>query len=108
MTAIPHPGPQAAATAVARAGQPRAGTVASATGRTAHCQIRDERVLDRRRATWSDGLQVTGDGGQTAISGLPADTRPRRVVCARTAAATQRPHRPGLSPRLTYPGPHRH
>jgi hypothetical protein len=32
MTNIPQPGPQAAATAVARAGRPLAGTVASATG----------------------------------------------------------------------------
>ena len=101
MTAIPLPAPQAAAAAVAHAGQPPAGTVVSATGRTAHDQIRDERGLDSRRAAWSDG-------GQTAISGQPADTRPRRVVCARTAAAAQHPNRPGPSPQLTHPGPHRH
>ena len=80
ITGIPQPGPQAAAAAVARAGRPPAGTVVSVTGRTAHDQIRDERGLDRRRAAWSDGRQVTGDGGQTAISGRPADTRPRRLV----------------------------
>src|SRR6516162_5165755 len=108
MTAIPPPAPQAAAAAVAHAGRPPAGTVVSATGRTAHDQIRDERGLDGRRAAWSDGRQVTGDGGQTAISGQPADTRPRRVVCARTAAAAQHPNRPGPSPQLTHPGPHRH
>ena len=62
-----------------RGGSPRGpaarGTATNATGGTAHYQIGDERVLDSRRAAWSDGLQVTGDGGQTAISGLPADTR---------------------------------
>jgi len=82
MTGISPPGPQAAAAAVAHAGRPPAGTVASATGGTAHDQIRDERVLDSRQAAWSDGRQVTGDGGQTAISGLPAESRPRRVVPA--------------------------
>jgi hypothetical protein len=76
MTGIPHPGPQAAAAAAARAGRPPAGTVVSATGRTAHDQIRDERGLDSRRAAWSDGRQITGDGAQTAISGRPADARP--------------------------------
>ena len=65
MTAIPPPAPQAAA-AVAHAGRPPAGTVVSATGRTAHDQIRDERGLDSRRAAWSDGRQVTGDGGRLA------------------------------------------
>jgi len=105
MTGIPQPGPRAAAAAVARAGRPPAGTPESATGGTAHDQIRDERVLDRRRAAWSDGRQVTGDGGRTAISGLPADTRPRHVVRARTAAPAKHPHRPGRSPRLTHPGP---
>ena len=66
MTAIPPPAPQAAAAAVARAGRPPAGTVVSVTGRTAHDQIRDERGLDSRRAAWSDGRQVTGDGGRLA------------------------------------------
>ena len=82
MTGIPQPGPRAAAAAVARAGRAPAGTVVSATGGTAHDQIRDERGLDSRRAAWSEGRQVTGDGGQTATSGRPADTRPRRVVPA--------------------------
>jgi hypothetical protein len=68
MTAIPPRGPQAAGTAVARASRPPAGTLASATGRTAHYQVRDERGLDSRRATWPDNRQVTGDGAQTAIS----------------------------------------
>ena len=75
MTAIPPPAPQAAAAAAAHAGRPPAGTVVSATGRTAHDQIRDERGLDSRRAAWSDGRQVTGDGGQTAISGRPIPGR---------------------------------
>jgi hypothetical protein len=87
MTRIPQPGPQSAAAAVARAGRPPAGTVASATGRTAHYQVGDERVLDRRRAAWPDGRQVTGDGGQTVLAGLPADSRPCSVVRARTASA---------------------
>src|SRR5262245_29789180 len=93
----PATGPQAAAAAVARAGRPAAGTVVSATGRTAHDQIRDARVFDSRRAAWSDGRQVTGNGGQTAICGRPAGTRPRRVASRPTAAAAQPPHRPGPS-----------
>ncbi len=41
-------------------------------------------------------------------AGLPADTRPCRVVRARTAAPATDPHRPDRSPRLTHLGPHRH
>ena len=38
-------------------------------------------------------------------AGLPADTRPGRVVRARTAAPVKHPHRPDRSPRLTISAP---
>jgi uncharacterized membrane protein YdfJ with MMPL/SSD domain len=41
-----------------------------------------------------------------AGASLPADTRPRRVVRACTAAPATDPHQRGRSPRLTFP--HRH
>lgn len=45
------------------------------TGTTSHSryEIRVDGVLDSRWAAWFDGLQVTGEGSQTVISGPLAD-----------------------------------
>jgi hypothetical protein len=45
----------------------------SAPGGQARYEIRVAGVLDSRWAAWFDGLQVSGQGDQTVISGLLAD-----------------------------------
>jgi len=45
----------------------------SGSGWPARYEFRVEGVLDNRWADWFAGLQVTGDGTQTIISGLLAD-----------------------------------
>lgn len=45
----------------------------SACGGPARYEIRVAGVLDGRWAAWFDGLQVSGQGDQTVISGLLAD-----------------------------------
>jgi hypothetical protein len=45
----------------------------SASGGRAHYEIRVDGVLDSRWAAWFDGLQVSGDGEETVISGLLTD-----------------------------------
>ncbi len=45
----------------------------SASEGPAHYEIRVEGVLDSRWAAWFDGLQVSGKGEETVISGLLAD-----------------------------------
>jgi hypothetical protein len=45
----------------------------SASGGRAHYEIRVDGVLDSRWAAWFDGLQVSGDGQETVISGLLTD-----------------------------------
>jgi hypothetical protein len=52
--------------------RPVGATVTSA-GLPAHYEIRVEGVLDERWADWFGGLQVTGDGTQTLISGRLPD-----------------------------------
>jgi len=52
-------------------GRGRAGV--SGSGWPACYEFRVEGVLDNRWADWFAGLQVTGDGTQTIISGLLAD-----------------------------------
>jgi hypothetical protein len=45
----------------------------STLGGSAWYEIRVEGVLDDRWAAWFDGLQISGQGDQTVISGLLAD-----------------------------------
>ncbi len=45
----------------------------SAPGGPARYEIRVAGVLDSRWAAWFDGLQVSGQGDQTVISGMLAD-----------------------------------
>ena len=50
-----------------------AGAGVSACGGPARYEIRVAGVLDSRWAAWFNGLQVTGQGDETAICGLLAD-----------------------------------
>jgi hypothetical protein len=45
----------------------------SASGGPARYEIRVAGVLDGRWAAWFDGLQISGQGGETVIWGLLAD-----------------------------------
>jgi hypothetical protein len=45
----------------------------SASGWPAQYEIRVAGVLDSRWAAWFDGLQISGEGGQTVICGEVAD-----------------------------------
>jgi hypothetical protein len=47
--------------------------VVSVSGGPARYEIRVKGVLDSQWTAWFDGLQVTGEGGETVISGLLAD-----------------------------------
>jgi hypothetical protein len=50
-----------------------AGAGVSACGGPARYEIRVAGVLDARWAAWFDGLQISGQGEETVISGLLAD-----------------------------------
>ena len=57
-----------------RSGWVLSGARVSAGGGPAYYEIRVAGVLDGERwATWFNGLQVSGQGGETLISGLVAD-----------------------------------
>jgi hypothetical protein len=56
-----------------RSGRALAGAGVSASGGPAQYEIRVAGVLDSRWAAWFNGLQITGQGEETVISGLVAD-----------------------------------
>jgi hypothetical protein len=56
-----------------RSGRALAGGRVSASGGPARYEIRVAGVLDDRWAAWFNGLQVSGQGDQTVISGLLSD-----------------------------------
>jgi hypothetical protein len=56
-----------------RSGRALAGAGVSASGGPARYEIRVAGVLDDRWSAWFDGLQISGQGEETAICGLVAD-----------------------------------